>query len=176
MRETRLLIETRRDSRPWVCFTSVCICPAHGRPQMGSADPPGKMDEKLKSENMQKKSSFLCLCCILRAIRTGRCRERRYADHIFIQIYFKMHHFVVKFSKFSSPQATRGHWRPNQNPADVPGPAQSASPAKQPQTSAIARDWPQLLLPLVAVTVLILRLPKSTSVAVVVATFPVFPK
>ena len=23
-----------------------------------------------------------------------------------------MHHFVVKFSKFSSPQATRGHWLP----------------------------------------------------------------
>jgi len=42
------------------------------------------MDEKLKSENMQKKSSFLN---IMRAIRAGRCRERRYADHIFIQIY-----------------------------------------------------------------------------------------
>jgi len=26
---------------------------------MGSADPAGKMDEKLKSENMQKKSTFL---------------------------------------------------------------------------------------------------------------------
>ena len=43
---------------------------------------PWKMDEKLKSENMQKKSSFLCLCYILRAIMAGRCRERRYADHI----------------------------------------------------------------------------------------------
>ena len=75
---------------------------------MGSADPPGKMDEKLKSEDMQK-SGFLCLCYILRAIRAGRCRERRYADHIFIQIYFRMHHSVVKFSKFSSPQAARGH-------------------------------------------------------------------
>ena len=31
------------------------------------------------------------------------------ADHIFIQIYFRMHHFVVKFSKFSSPQAAKGH-------------------------------------------------------------------
>jgi len=72
---------------------------------MGSADPPGKMDEKLKSENMQK-SSFLN---ILRAIRAGRCRERRCADCIFIQIYFKMHHFVVKFSKFSSPLVARGH-------------------------------------------------------------------
>jgi len=55
------------------------------------------MDEKLKSENMQK-SSFLCLYYILRAIGAGRCRERRYADHIFIQIYFRMHHFVFKFS------------------------------------------------------------------------------
>jgi len=60
------------------------------------------MDEKLKS----KKSSFLD---ILRTIRAGRCRERRYADDIFIPIYFRMHHFVVKFSKFSSPQAARGH-------------------------------------------------------------------
>ena len=49
----------------------------------------------------------------------GRCRERRYADHIFIQIYFRMHHFVVKFSKFSLPQAATGRWPPNQNPADA---------------------------------------------------------
>jgi len=49
---------------------------------MGSADNPRKMDEKLQSENMQKNSSFLFLCYILRAIRAGRCRERRYADHI----------------------------------------------------------------------------------------------
>ena len=86
---------------------------------MGSADPNGKMDEKLKSENVQK-GSFLCLCYILRAIRAGKYRERRYADHIFIQIYFRMHHFVVKFLKFSSSQAARGHRPPNQNPADVP--------------------------------------------------------
>jgi len=65
---------------------------------MGSTDPPGKMDKKLKSENMQK-----------RAIGAGRCKERSYADHIFIQIYSRMHHFVDKFSKFSSPQAARGH-------------------------------------------------------------------
>jgi len=41
------------------------------------------MDEKLKSENMQKRA--------------------------FSVAYFGMHHFVVKFSKFSSPQAARGH-------------------------------------------------------------------
>ena len=64
----------------------------HGRPhigQMGSADPPLKMDEKLKSENMQKRAVFYVY--ILRAIMAGRCRERRYADHMFIQIYFRMH-------------------------------------------------------------------------------------
>ena len=46
----------------------------------------------------------------MRAIRAGRCRERRYADHIFIQIYFRMHHFVVKFSKFSSPADVPGYF------------------------------------------------------------------
>jgi len=76
---------------------------------MGSADLPGKKDEKIKKQNHAKNSSFLRLCYILRATRAGRCRERRYADRIFIQIYFRMHHFVVKFSKFSSPQAARGH-------------------------------------------------------------------
>ena len=66
-------------------------------------------------------TSKLCLCYILRAIRAGRCRQwlyaehiPLYADHIFIQTYFRMHHFVVKFSNFSSPQAARGHWSPNQ--------------------------------------------------------------
>jgi len=101
-----------RRLRKWAgCSTS------HGRPHIGAngvSRPPWKMDEKLKSENMQhaKKSSFLYLWYILRAIRAGRCRERRYADHIFIQIHFRMHHFVVKFSKLSSPQAARGHWHP----------------------------------------------------------------
>ena len=32
-----------------------------------------------------------------------------HADHIFIQMYFRMHHFVVKVLPFSSPQAARGH-------------------------------------------------------------------
>ena len=72
---------------------------------MGSADPLEKMDDKLKSENMQKRA---CLCYILRAIRAGRCRERRHADHIFIRIHFRMHHFVIKFSKFSSRLGRQG--------------------------------------------------------------------
>ena len=45
---------------------------------------------KIKKRKHAKKSSFLN---ILRAIKAGRCRERRYANHIFIQIYFRMHHF-----------------------------------------------------------------------------------
>ena len=58
---------------------------------------PLKNKWKIKKRKHAKKSSFLCLCYIVRAIRAGRCRERRYADHIFIQIYFRMHHFVFKF-------------------------------------------------------------------------------
>jgi len=52
----------------------------------GVSGPPGKMDEKLKSENMEKKRAVFYVCYILRAVRAGRCRERRYADHIFIHI------------------------------------------------------------------------------------------
>ena len=44
----------------------------------------------------------VCYVYILRAITAGRCRERRYADHVFIQMYLRMHHFVVRFS---SPKA-----------------------------------------------------------------------
>jgi len=56
--------------------------------QLGSADSlSGKLDEKLKTENVQKEQ-----------FSERGCGERRYADHIFIQIYFRMHHFLVKFS------------------------------------------------------------------------------
>jgi len=58
---------------------------------MGSADPLGKMDEKLKAKACKKSS----LLNILGAIRVGRCRGRRYAGHIFIQIYFRMHHLII---------------------------------------------------------------------------------
>jgi len=89
--------------------------------QMWPADPPGKTDEKIKKRKHAKKNSFLCLCYILRAIRAGRCRERRYADHIFIQIYFRMHHFVVKFFENFLRLRRQGGIDPrNQNSADVP--------------------------------------------------------
>ena len=80
---------------------------------MGSADPPGKMDEKLKSENMRKRAVFLGLCYILIAITAGRCRERRYADHIFFSdLYFRMHHFVVKFFKMFFVSGSKGALTP----------------------------------------------------------------
>jgi len=52
--------------------------------QMGS-----KWIKKLNSENMQKEQ-------FSEWGGEGRCRERRYADHMFIHIFFRMHHFVVK--------------------------------------------------------------------------------
>jgi len=70
---------------------------------MGSADPLEIWIKNYKAKTC-KKSSFLN-----GGGGEGRCRERRYADHIVIQIYFRMHHFVVTFSEFSSPQAAGGH-------------------------------------------------------------------
>jgi len=68
------------------------------------------MDEKLKSENMQKEHfSMFMLYFENNQGRQVRCRERRHGDQIFIQIYFRMHHFVVKLSKISSSQAAREH-------------------------------------------------------------------
>jgi len=46
------------------------------------------------------------------SIRAGRCRERRYADHIFIQIYFRVHDFVVKFSQFFFASGGKGALTP----------------------------------------------------------------
>ena len=73
---------------------TLCIDTRHGRLHIGASEvswPPWKNGWKIKKRKHAKKSSFLCLCYILRAIRAGRCRERRYAYHIFIQIYFRMH-------------------------------------------------------------------------------------
>jgi len=48
----------------------------------------------------------------------GGDRERLYADHI-IQIYFRVHHFVLKFSKLFRLRRQQGIDPPNQNPADA---------------------------------------------------------
>jgi len=122
--------------------TALICMGVHTYGQMESADLPWKNGWKIKNRKHAKKSSFLCLCYILIAIRSssnmvteckvrqnlhitttiraGRCRERRYADHICIQLYFRLHHFVVKFTQISWRQEARGHWPPNQNPADDP--------------------------------------------------------
>ena len=106
--------------RPTVDFYFVLVsclswASAH-RGKWGQLTPPEKWMKKQKAKTW-KKSIFLNT---LWAIRAGRCRKRRYADHVSIQIYSRMHPFVVEFSKFSSPQAARGHWPPNQNHADPP--------------------------------------------------------
>jgi len=53
-----------------------------------------------------------------------------------------MHHFVVKFSKFSSPQAARGIDPPNQNPADVPDDKYHFNRERNNWHSADTLGWP----------------------------------
>ena len=70
----------------------------HGRPHIGANGvswPPGKW-WKIKKRKHAKKSSVLCSCYILRESWQTDVDQ---ADHIYIPIYFRMHHFVVKFSK-----------------------------------------------------------------------------
>jgi len=57
------------------------------RGKWGQLTPLEQWMKNYKAKTCKKKSSFLCLCYILRAIRAGRCREQRYADHIFIHNY-----------------------------------------------------------------------------------------
>ena len=78
------------------------------------------MDEKLKSENMPKSAVFLCLCYILKAIRSGRCRQRRYADHIIYADILQNAPFHSQiFTIFFASGDKGGIDPPNQNPADV---------------------------------------------------------
>ena len=82
----------------------------HGRPHTGANGvswPSWKNGWEIKKRKYATKTSFLNT-----GGGKGRVREGRCADHIFIQTYFGMHHFVAKFSKFSSPRAARGHWLP----------------------------------------------------------------
>jgi len=75
---------------------------SHGRPHIGSANPPPMENGwKIKKQKRAKKSSFLCLCYILRAIRAGRCRERRYNYHLYIVILIRLHDITFIVSKLS---------------------------------------------------------------------------
>jgi len=42
--------------------------------------------------------------------KTKKRKHAKRAVFLKIQIYFRMHHFVVKFSKKNSPQTARGHY------------------------------------------------------------------
>jgi len=57
------------------------------------------------------------------------------ADHIFIHIYFRMHHFVVKFSKFSSPQVARATLTPVTKTLGTPLQRAPATGSKQSQVA-----------------------------------------
>jgi len=59
------------------------------------------MDEKSKRKHAKKQFSELGV-----GVKAG-VENGAMLTTYFFQIYFRMHHFVVKFS---SPQAARGHW------------------------------------------------------------------
>ena len=109
--DSRSFIRPPRASQPLDWTGCKTWASAH-RGKWGLLTPSGKMDERLKRGNMQK-SSFLCLYYILRVIRAGRCRERRYAEYIFIQIYFRIHHFVVNYFKIFFASDGKGALSPS---------------------------------------------------------------
>ena len=101
---------------------SVQLCDRHGRLRIGangvSWPPAGKMDEKLKSENICKKAVFYVYVIFWeqsgQAGVEALCWPPIYSD-ILQNAPFRSQIF------FASSQVARGHWPPNQNPADVPG-------------------------------------------------------
>jgi len=87
---------------PWAC----------AQRQIGSADPPEKMAKKLKSENMQKRAVFYVYVIFSEQSGQADVENGAMLTTLFIQIYFRMHQFVVKFSKFSSPRGGKGALTP----------------------------------------------------------------
>jgi len=64
------------------------------------------MDEKLKSENMQKEQFSMFMLHFEQSGQAGVENGAMLTTYLF---GFRMQYFVVKFSNFSSPQAARGH-------------------------------------------------------------------
>jgi len=56
------------------------------------------MKEKLKRENMQKTAVFYIYVIFLEQSGQAGVENGAMLTTYFIQIYFRMHHFVVKFS------------------------------------------------------------------------------
>ena len=79
----------------------------HGRRHIGAngVNWPCKMDENLKSENMQDMSSFLGTGA--RKDRSGRSPRTENSGVPASHLDFRMHHFKVKLSKFSWPLVAR---------------------------------------------------------------------
>jgi len=88
--------------------------------QMGSADPHGKMDEKLKSENVQKREQFSMFMLYFEqsgqaGVENGAMMTTylcRYSSECTISL--------SNFQNFLRLRRQGGIDPPNQNPADVP--------------------------------------------------------
>jgi len=67
--------------------------------------------KKINSENMQKRAVFYVY--VIFSEQSGQAGVENGAmltTYLFrYRPTYRMHHFVVEFSKFSLPQATRGH-------------------------------------------------------------------
>jgi len=70
------------------------------------------MAKKLKSENMQKRAVFYVYVIFSEQSGQADVENGAMLTTLFIQIYFRMHQFVVKFSKFSSPRGGKGALTP----------------------------------------------------------------
>jgi len=88
---------------------------------MGSVDPPGKMDEKLKSENMQKRAVFY-VYVIFREQSGQASVENGAMLTIYSDILQNEQFRSPIFKNFLHLRRQGGTDPPNQNPADVPGP------------------------------------------------------
>ena len=92
---------------------------ASAQGQMGSAEPPGKMDEKLKSENMQKRAVLYVYVIYWEQsgqadVENGAiCRPHIYSDAL-QNAPFRSQIFKIFFAS-----GGKGALTPNQNPADV---------------------------------------------------------
>jgi len=103
--------------------SSSCVCHlrdcswVHGRPHIGAngvSYPPGKMDEKLKSKNMQKRAVFYVY-----VIFWEQSEQADVENGVMLTTYLFRYtsECIISLSNFQkefSPRAARGHWPPNE--------------------------------------------------------------
>ena len=102
------LLEPDRFNRQWM---SIGKC--HWRPHSAhrgkwSQLTPWKNGWKMKKRKHAKRAVFYVYIIFWEQSRQAGVENGAMLTTLFIQIYFKTHHFVVKLSQFSSPQAARG--------------------------------------------------------------------